>query len=153
LDFDIHDAIVPQDIVGIKDGSAYRPPKVGVGIKSSKPKSAFLILGENEITIPERRSDYYILCRPDIPDDHLLRLAKDRVEEIVRGQHYFPTYQEKIPDFENMFCEVCGWCKIDELEKVSGIPGQEFDNGFRYVKKSGLLHKSPEEWKQLIAKL
>lgn len=153
LDFQIHNAIVPQDIIGIKDGGVYRQPKVGIGIKSSKPKSAFLILSENEITIPERRSDYYILCRPDIPDDHLLRLAKGRVEEIVWGQYYFSTYQEKIPDFENMFCEVCGWCEINELEKVSEIPGQKFENGYRYVKESGLLHKNPEDWEKLIAQL
>jgi len=78
LDFRIYDEIVPQDIIGIIENGKIRQPKIGIGIKSSKPKSAYLVLGENEITIKERRSDYYIFCRPDIPDDHLLRLTKDR---------------------------------------------------------------------------
>lgn len=152
LDFAIHDAIVPQDIIGIKDDGNARPPKVGVGIKSSKPKSAYLVLGENEITIAERRSDYYIFCRPDIPDDHLLRITKSTVEELVKNQQLYPTYKDRMPAFENMFCEVAGWCAIGELEKVKSIPGQEFD-GFRYVKKSGQLHRTLEDWKKLVTKL
>ena len=47
LDFDIRDKIVLQDIIGIKDKGKMRTPRVGIGIKSSKPKSAFLVLGEN----------------------------------------------------------------------------------------------------------
>ncbi len=152
LDFNIHADIVPQDIIGIKEGRGSRKPKVGVGIKSSKPKSAYLVLGENEITIPERRSEFYIFCRPDIPDDHLLRIAKNRVEDIVRNQQYYPAYKDKMPEFENMFCEIAGWCNINELEKVKSIPGQEFENGYRFVKKSGLLHKSKPDWKKLIEK-
>src|SRR3989344_2658885 len=57
LDFDIRDNIVLQDIMGIGKKGKMRIPKIGVGIKSSKPKSAFLVLGENEIKIKERRSD------------------------------------------------------------------------------------------------
>lgn len=152
LDFAIHDNIVPQDIIGINSKSGIREPRVGVGIKSSKPKSAYLILGENEIAIVERRSDYYIFCRPDIPDDHLLRITKTRVEELVRNQQHYSTYKDKMPEFENMFCEIAGWCSIEELEKVKSIPGQDFD-GFRYVKKSGLLHRSPDDWKKFVAKL
>jgi hypothetical protein len=152
LDFGIHDNIVAQDIIGLKEKDKIREPKVGVGIKSSKPKSAFLVLGENEVRIAERRSDYYIFCRPDIPDDHLLRITKNRVEELVKSQQHYSTYKDKMPDFENMYCEVAGWCGIGELERVKSIPGQEFD-GFRYVKKSGLLHKNLESWKKLVGKL
>lgn len=79
LDFDIRDQIVLQDIIGVEYRRKMRIPKIGVGIKSSKPKSAFLVLGENEIKIEERRSDVYIYCRPDIPDDHLLRLTKEEI--------------------------------------------------------------------------
>lgn len=152
LDFGIHDVIVPQDIIGIKDSSRVRVPKIGVGIKSSKPKSAYLVLGENEITIESRRSDFYIFCRPDIPDDHLLRITKDRIQSLVSSQQHYSTYSDKMPDFENMYCEVAGWCGIKDLEKVTNIPGQEFD-GLRYVRKSGLLHRSSEKWKELIDKL
>ena len=151
LDFGIHDAIVPQDIIGVKQDGKTREPKVGVGIKSSKPKSAYLVLGENEIIIESRRSDYYIFCRPDIPDDHLLRITKNTIKELVKNQQHYSSYKDKMPEFENMYCEIAGWCKLDELEKVSSIPGQDFD-GYRYVCKSGKLHRSPESWRELLGK-
>ncbi len=152
LDFRIYDEIVPQDIIGVIENGKTRLPKIGIGIKSSKPKSAYLVLGENEITIKERRSNYYIFCRPDMPDDHLLRLTKERVIEVVKNQQHFSKYREEMPDFQNMFCEIAGWCKIDELEKVTSIPGQEF-TGVRYVKKSGLLHKDKADWQELLKRL
>lgn len=152
LDFRIYDEIVPQDIIGVVENGKIRQPKIGIGIKSSKPKSAFLVLGENEITIKERRSDYYIFCRPDMPDDHLLRLTKERVIEVVKNQQHFSKYKDEMPDFQNIFCEIAGWCKIDELEKVTSIPGQEF-TGVRYVKKSGCLHKEKADWQELLKKL
>jgi len=152
LDFGIHDSIVPQDVIGIVERGKQREPRLGIGIKSSKPKSAYLVLGENEILIPERRSDIYIFCRPDIPDDHLLRITKNRIEELVKNQVHFESYKDKMPQFENMFCEIAGWCSIDELEKVKSIPGQEFD-GFRYVKKSGKLHRDKKGWENLVKKI
>ena len=152
LDFRIYDEIVPQDIIGVVENGKTRQPKIGIGIKSSKPKSAYLVLGENEITIKERRSDYYIFCRPDIPDDHLLRLTKERIIEVVKDQQHFQKYKDEMPDFQNMFCEIAGWCKIDELEKVTSIPGQEF-TGIRYVKKSGHLHKNRSSWQDLLKKI
>ncbi|WP_457571032.1 hypothetical protein [Desulfovulcanus sp.] len=149
LDFRIYDEIVPQDIIGVKENGSAREPKIGVGIKSSKPKSAYLVLSENEIVREERRSDVYIFCRPDIPDDHLLRITKDRIIEVVKNQQHYPKYKDQIPDFENMFCEIAGWCRVDELEKVTSIPGQEF-TGIRYVKQSGKLHKDKESWRELV---
>jgi len=152
LDFEIRDDIVPQDVVGIyKDGKIVEP-QIGIGIKSSKPKSSYLVLGEKEITLDNRKSDFYIFCRPDLPDDHLLRLTKDMVMSSVKGQEHFASYKDKVPSFENIKCEIAGWCSISELEKVNSIPGQNFD-GFRYVKKSGDLHKDFNSWKDLISKL
>lgn len=139
LDFNIYDEIVAQDIIKVQKNDEMRIPKIGVGIKSSKPKSAFLILGDNEISIKERRSDVYIYCRPDIPDDHILRITKEVIVKIVKNQPHYSFYKNHIPDFTNISCEVVGWCDYTELEKVTGIPGQEFD-GSCYVKKSGLLH-------------
>lgn len=152
LDFRIYNEIVPQDIIGVIENGKVRQPKIGIGIKASKPKSAYLVLGENEITLEERRSDFYILCRPDIPDDHLLRLTKDRVIEVVKDEQHYPSYKDKMPDFANIFCEIAGWCRISELEKLTSIPGQEFD-GVRFVKKSGLLHKNKESWQELLGLL
>jgi hypothetical protein len=152
LDFRIYDKIVPQDIIGVVENGKARQPKIGVGIKSSKPKSAYLVLGKNEVTIPERRSDFYIFCRPDIPDDHILRITKDRVIEVVKNQQHYSRYKDEMPYFQNLYCEIAGWCSIDELERVTSIPGQEFE-GERYVKKSGLLHRDKEDWKAFLKNL
>lgn len=153
LDFNIHGEIVPQDIIGIIENGNTRKPKIGVGIKSSKPKNAYLILGANEINLSERQSDIYIYCRPDIADDHLLRITKKQISEIVKHQPYYPAYKEKMPEFSEIPCEIAGWCKAEELEEVSSIPGQTFDNGPRFVIKSGKLHRSKVEWQRLINKL
>jgi len=152
LDFRIYEEIVPQDIIGIIENGRKREPKIGIGIKSSKPKSAYLVLGENEITIPGRKSDVYIFCRPDIPDDHLLRITKERIIEVVKSQPHYPKYKDEMPSFENMFCEIAGWCNAGELEKVKSIPGQEF-TGIRFVKKSGRLRKNREDWQELLKRL
>jgi len=152
LDFDIQDGIVLQDITGVEDKGKMRKPKIGVGIKSSKPKSAFLVLGENEIRIEARRSDIYIYCRPDIPDDHLLRLTKEEINEAVKNKPHYSKYKDLMPDFVNIPCEVAGWCGYTDLRKVKEIPGQEFD-GFRFVKESGLLKKSKKDWEEFIKQL
>jgi len=153
IDFDIYADIVPQDIIGVFANRKMRKPKIGVGIKSSKPKSAYLVLSGNEIKLAGRRSDIYIYCRPDIPDDHLLRLTKDQVIKAVKDKPHFSKYKDLLPDFHNIPCEVVGWCKFDELEEVSSIPGLEFENGTRFVKKSGMLHKAKNDWKELIKML
>lgn len=152
LDFDIRDNIVLQDITGISENSKMRTPKIGVGIKSSKPKSAFLVLGENEIKIKERRSDIYIYCRPDIPDDHLLRLTKEEVNEAVKNKPHYSKYKDLMPDFVNIPCEVAGWCHYSDLREVNGIPGQDFD-GIRFVIESGRLKKTRKDWGKLIKQM
>ena len=118
-------------------------------------KSAFLILSENEVVLEARRSDVYIFCRPDIPDDHLLRITKERIVELVRNQQHYPSYKEDIPEFTDIPCEIAGWIDTGDLEKVEAktIPGLEDATGFRYMKKSGLLHKNKESWKQLLGRL
>lgn len=155
LDFRIYENIVPQDIIGIIENGKKRKPRIGIGIKSSKPKSAFLILNENEVDLEERRSDVYIFCRPDIPDDHLLRITRSRIIEIVKNQQHYPNYKDDIPEFTNISCEIAGWINVRDLEKVEAgtIPGLEGAIGFRYVKKSGKLHKDRENWKQLLSQL
>lgn len=150
LDFNIYGNIVPQDIIGIVRNGKMQKPRKGIGIKSSKPKSAYLILSENEINIPERRSDIYIYCRPDIPDDHLLRIAKQEIISLVKNMPHFNKYNTDMPDFSEIPCEVSGWCWADDLEEVTKIEGQDFE-GKRFVKKSGLLKKSKKDWEKLIS--
>ncbi|MCG2726660.1 MAG: hypothetical protein L6420_10525 [Elusimicrobia bacterium] len=155
LDFRIYEEIVPQDIIGVIEDGKKREPKIGIGIKSSKPKSAFLILSENEVDLRERRSDIYIFCRPDIPDDHLLRVTREKIIEIVKDKQHFSSYKEDIPKFTSVPCEVAGWCNIDELEKseANKIPGLEDATGYRYIKKSGQLHKDKKSWQELLSRL
>ncbi len=155
LDFDIHDEIVPQDIIGVTEKGKKRTPKVGVGIKSSKPKSSFLILSENETVLVKRSSEIYILCRPDIADDHFLRITRDKIIDIVKNKPHFASYKTKIPDFTNIPCEIAGWCHVSDLERkeAKDIPGLENATGFRYVIKSGLLRKTKEDWQELTRKL
>ena len=153
LDFDIYPGIVPQDIIAVSINGKMRKPKLGVGIKSSKPKSAFLVLGENEVKLQERKSDVYIYCRQDIPDDHLLRVTKDLIIKAVKDKPHFSKYKDMLPDFASIPCEIAGWCKPEELEEVMSIPGQDFENGPRFVKKSGDLHKTKSEWEKLIKML
>ena len=148
LDFELHDAIVPQDVTMVES----RKPKLDVSIKSSKPKSAYLVLSPNEVDLKERKSDVYIFCRPDLPDDHLLRITSEKIIEEVKNQQHFKLYEGEIPKFSPMPCEVAGFCYKQDLEKVRSIPGQEFD-GERYVKQSGRLKRSKEDWKELIDKL
>jgi hypothetical protein len=152
LDFQIHEEIVPQDFIGISENGRTREPRIGVGIKASKPKSSYLVLSKNETERSERRSDVYIFCRPDLPDDHLLRISSEKVREIVENQQLYGQYRELIPDFESIPCEIAGWCNVDELESVTSIPGQDFD-GERFVIKTGRLHKDNDSWQELINRL
>jgi len=155
LDFRIYEEIVPQDIIGVIENGKKRDPKIGIGIKSSKPKSAFLILSENEVDLEERKSDVYIFCRPDIPDDHLLRITRSRIIEVVKNQQHYPNYKNDIPEFKDIPCEVAGWIDVGDLEKVETktIPGLEGATGYRYAKKSGELNKDKESWEELLGRL
>lgn len=152
LDFAIHDEIVAQDIISITENKKTREVKIDVGIKSSKPKNAYLVLGENEVSLSNRKSEVYIFCRPDMPDDHLLRLTRERVIEVLKEQPLYSMYKDQMPSFKNISCEIAGYCWINELEKVRSIPGQDFD-GMRFVKKTGLLHREREDWQALLKKL
>lgn len=152
LDFRIYNQIVPQDIIGIIKDRKKRKPKLKIGIKSSKPKSAYLVLSENEVVLPNRRSDVYIFCRPDVPDDHLLRITHKEIIKLMKNQQHYPLYKDRMPEFENICCEIAGWCSVDKLEKVREIPGLKF-TGIRYVKKTGRLNKEKQSWKDLLKKL
>ena len=155
LDESVHpEEITPQDFNEIKDGSSFRKPKLGVGVKASKMKNAFLVLGANEVEFPERKSDVYIFARVGLPSDHLFRILREhsffgKVRKFLDENLGF----RKIEKLENIPVWVCGFSYVNELEKVTEIPGQEFSNGHRYVKSVSKLHNNDEDWKKLIAKL
>jgi len=147
LDFDLHEEIVAQDIIGVVVSEQRRDPMLKVAIKATKFRNCYLILGEKEVESPERGSDIYILTRIDMPDDHLLRVTKASLSEILRNQKYFDSYKEKIGEFEPIRCEVVGFCPVEELEKVNDrrtltkILGTSNPKGARYMKVSGKLRR------------
>lgn len=155
LDEEVHpEHITPQDFDQIEKNGSFRTPKLGVGIKASKMKNAFLVLGANEVEFPERRSDVYVFARVGLPSDHLFRILRDhsffgKVRKFFENNDKF----RKIEKLENIPIWICGFAYVDELEKVTEIPGQEFSNGHRYVKSVGKLRNTDKNWNDLIAKL
>ncbi len=155
LDEKVHpEEITPQDFDQIKDRGILRKPKLGVGIKASKIKNAFLVLGSNEFELPDRKSDVYIFARVGLPSDHLFRILRDHsffgeVRKFLDDHVNF----KKILKLEEIPVWICGFTYAKELEKVTSIPGQEFTNGHRYVKSVGNLHNSDKDWETLINKL
>jgi len=149
LDFDMHDEIVPQDIIAITRNGRSETPRNNIGIKASKIKSSYLVLSANEVERDERRSDVYVFTRVDLPDDHLLRIAPKEIRNLVRNQRHFELYQADIPDFTPIHVEVAGFSYIDDLEVVTSIPGQDFGSE-RYVKRTGDLRRSLDEWQEAI---
>lgn len=155
LDESVHpNEITPQDFDQISDNGTFRRPRLGVGIKASKMKNAFLVLGSNEVELPGRMSDVYIFARVGLPSDHLFRILRDhsffgKVRKFLDANINF----KKILKLEEIPVWVCGYAYLSELEKVTKIPGQEFSNGHRYVKSVSNLHNSDKEWEELLKKL
>lgn len=162
LDEEVHPGtITPQDFHKIKVDGVFITPRLGVGIKSSKMKSGFLVLGGNEYEFEGRRSDVYIFARVGLPSDHLFRILREHsffgkvrkfLDETTDSKFRKIEKLEKIPVW------ICGFVYANELEKASEIPGQKFsgkgDNpGYRYVKSVRDLHNTDTDWKNLISKL
>ncbi len=155
LDEDVHPGIItPQDFDQIKDGDDYRKPKIGVGVKASKLKNAFLVLGANEVELKDRRSDVYIFARVDLPSDHLFRILRDH-SFFGKLRKFFDINKNfrKIEKLENIPIWLCGFVYVDELEKVTKIPGQDFTNGYRYAKSVSRMHNSDKDWEELLDRL
>jgi hypothetical protein len=155
LDEKVHTAyITPQDFDYIKDGKIFRKPKLGIGVKASKTKNSYLVLGENEAELPGRKSDVYIFARVGLPSDHLFRILRDhsffkRVKNFLENAKGF----KKILKLEKIPIWICGFLYHGELEKKNQIPGQKFDNGCRYVKSVADMHNLDDDWRGLIAKI
>ena len=155
LDEEVHpEHITPQDFDQIEVNKSFRVPKLGVGIKASKMKNAFLVLSAREVESLERKSDVYVFARVGLPSDHLFRILRDhsffgKVRKFFEANDKF----KKIEKLENIPIWICGFAYVDELEKVTEIPGQEFSNGHRYVKSVGKLHNTDEDWRKLISRL
>ncbi len=155
LDEEVHpEHITPQDFNQIEVGGLFRTPKLGVGIKASKMKNAFLVLGANEVEFRDRKSDVYVFARVGLPSDHLFRILREH-SFFGKVRKFFDSNSKfrKIEKLENIPVWICGFAYVDELEKVTQIPGQEFSNGHRYVRSVGKLHNTDNDWVKLIEKL
>lgn len=154
LDESVHPGeITPQDVNQIEVDNIFRQPKIGVAIKASKMKNAFLVLGTDEVEKPKRKSDVYIFARVGLPSDHLFRFLRDhsffsKVKDFTETNKKF----KKIEKLENIPVWICGFSYLNELEKKKKIPSQKFD-GKRYTKSVSKLHNADEDWRELIAKL
>jgi len=155
LDLEVHpDHITPQDIDKIVENNKLRSPKIGIAIKSSKLKSCFNIIPPIEYENLDRRSDCYIFCRVDLPSDHLFRILRDHsffktvTEFLEKSDGY-----KKIKELDTINVWICGFSYYGELEKVTEIPGQKFDNGFRYIKSVANMHNTDYDWELLIPKI
>jgi len=155
LDEDVHpEQITPQDFDSVKINKKFRKPRLGVGVKASKMKNAFLILGANEVELEERKSDVYIFARVGLPSDHLFRILRDhsffgKVRKFFEENEKF----KKIKELGDIPIWICGFVYANDLGKVTKIPGQEFSNGHRYVKSVARMKNSDTDWQNLIKKL
>ena len=141
LDFNIHDAVVGQDITQVQRGKVINPPRIRVSIKSGKINSCYLVVPENEVDLKDRRSDLYIFIRVDFPEDHLLRVLKDH--------KFLENVKKYIPDLGKIETYICGFSDVNNLEKVNEIPGVKF-SGMRYVSKIGKLKNSDNNWQEFV---
>ncbi len=155
LDEDVHTTdITPQDIDFVIENGVSRRPKIGVGVKASKMKNAFLVLGANEVESSSRKSDVYVFVRVGLPSDHLFRIlrehsffknAKDLLEQDDQSRKIEPL--DQVPVW------ICGFVSANDLKKVTSIPGQEFTNGHRYVKSVSKLRNSDKDWGEFVKQL
>jgi len=141
-------SLVAQDVVSIKRRKgAGRKPRYSVAVKASKPKSAYLVLSPNEVNLVGRKSDLYVFTRVDLPDDHLLSVSRNQMTRLLKSERHFSTYENKIPKFRKIRCEVAGFAWRRGLRKGKKIPGQTF-SGIRYLKQSGELRRSMADWRR-----
>lgn len=152
LDFSLREAVVGQDITEIakprKGGRVLNPLNLRVAIKSTKMKNYWLIVSQKEVEDTERNSDIYILTRVDLSLDHLISILKEH--EALKNLNSI------IPSYEDVKAEVCGFVRKSELmenKPVAELPdsGQEIQPS--YIKNSGHVIKSRNEWKSLIDEL
>jgi len=138
IDFDIHGAIVGQDITQVQKGRVINPPKIRVSVKTGKLNGCYIVVPQKEVELPERHSDYYVFIRVNFPEDHLIRALKDH--PIIDSMNV------SIPDLGEIDAYICGFTEVSNLEKVTSIPKVDF-SGFRYVKNVGSLHNTENDWK------
>jgi hypothetical protein len=137
------DAIVGQDIVGVKKDRVINPPARKVSVKSGKLNGMVMIVGVKEVEMLQRLSDYYAFVRVSFPVDTFVRFYRDAPE--------FVDIREKIHPFENAVAYIMGYCERAELVKRT-VPEAGIDE-LRYVQITGNLKNSDTDWLNFVSSL
>lgn len=137
LDGNVDGLVRSQDIVAIsRRRGVENQPSFKMSVKTSKLKNVWLIVGKNEIDLPDRHSDYYIFTRVELPPDHIVRLIRTHpsVEQI----------QQIIPPEETVITtQICGFTEVSRLNgPVTSVGSQSISPS--YVLKSGDLRRDWE---------
>ncbi|MFC2040739.1 hypothetical protein ACFLTY_00225 [Chloroflexota bacterium] len=149
LDFSLRpQAVVGQDVTEVvrkvRGRSIANPPKQRISVKQTQTKGVWLVVTPTEVTDPQRVSDVYVLVRVDLTPNHLIRYFRSHPElEAVR---------EHIPEALHIEAWIVGFAYKDELQRMEAIP-EIRANAPRYALRAGQLHKSPDEWEQLVSSL
>lgn len=152
LDDKVHPShITPPDIIGVKEEGQLRQPKIFVGVKGSKMKSAYLIADEHGM--PGRSADIYVFGRVDLPSDHLFRYLREhkffkRVSDFLKTKEEF----RKLEEINGLNVWICGYIEGRNLDKVTEIPGQDFGKN-KYVKSVSGLKNAHHDWLKFVSML
>jgi hypothetical protein len=138
------DAIVGQDIVGVKRNKVINPPAKKVSVKSGKLNGMVLIVPVKEVENPQRLSDYYAFVRIDFPVDTFVRFYREAPE--------FADVKEMILPFENAVAYIVGYCERAELVKRT-VPEAGITDELRYVLEAGNLKNSDTDWQIFVNSL
>jgi len=153
VSFEVEKEMPGQDIfeiVRIEQGrEVSRSPVLKVSIKTTKMQNFNLWVVEEGIDL----SDAYVLCRVDLPLDHLLR--------VFREHEKLSTVRDMIPELKEVETEVVGFTWKKDLKakgatmKMVGANGKVVQELRRpqYVMLSGELRKATGDWQGLIRAL
>jgi excisionase family DNA binding protein len=134
LDDNVDGLIRSQDIASVsRRRGVENQPAFKVSVKASKLKNVWLIVGKNEIDLPDRRSDYYVFARVHLPPDHIVRL--------IRAHPSVNQIQQIIPPEESAVrTQLCGFIEAGSLTgPVTTVGSQSISPS--YVSKSGSLRR------------
>lgn len=153
ISFDVEKELRGQDIFGVlerkKGRKISRLPGVKVSIKTTKMQNFNLWVIEEDIDF----SDAFVLCRLDLPLNHLLR--------VFREHEKLSAIRDIIPELGEVEAEVVGFAWKDELKakgstlQMIGADGKLVQELRRpqYVMLSGELRKSIQDWQSLVSAL
>lgn len=152
LDFSVTGDIPSQDITKISyRGKVWTNPDVKVSIKATKFKNTLLLIPENEVALPDRRSDVYVLSHVGLFSDHLLRILKTEDPEILRKG------KDLVPDFTEFPARIGGWISLQEMIATPALTKEELTvqlgftpGGSNFLVRTGRMNLDWNEFKRIL---